>query len=444
MIKGTNVQLHEGAICKIVADSPSADGALCCIRGFDTAKGKWHVNVEGGKASGKKELLVPEHSLRLCYALAPSSLTKLERYHKTAFDDSQGSCGRGLVAAQDIRQGMPIFEEPPLVVAFDSSTSSREHHAERWRAYTALSLRARQDSSTGLWASALRAFEELGIADEIPEHVQDAAAVLAAQDWEEAPSAFPSDAHKQSHVTKVTHTLMRFLSNQFGLSNGAPAGSAFSASAIYAFTSRINHSCSPSIMIGTKEAFCKRFKIAYKVETDAGVKIATALRDIKKGERLTFSYSNEILQGGPTMSLRERRAILERLSFTCGCERCVAEEAAEVRAAAATTLPAHELVEPRATKNERASKDPAAGRAAGCTADVRATSAPPVRSGEHSRMPASPQAHVDSHAGHASGSSSGFDGTGRVAVGVALVAIAAAVAVAVGVAMVQRQQRTRV
>ena len=29
-----------------------------------------------------------------------------------------------------------------------------------------------------------------------------------------------SDAHKQSHVTKVTHTLMRFLSNQFRLSNG--------------------------------------------------------------------------------------------------------------------------------------------------------------------------------------------------------------------------------
>ena len=59
------------------------------------------------------------------------------------------------------------------------------------------------------------------------------------------------------------------------------------------------------------------------------------MRDLKAGERLTFSYNNAILEdflspAGPQMGVLQRRELLQNLSFTCGCERCVDETAAEM------------------------------------------------------------------------------------------------------------------
>ena len=92
---------------------------------------------------------------------------------------------------------------------------------------------------------------------------------------------------------------MRFQSNQFTFSNGAAAGDAsFSASAVYAFTSRVNHCCMPSMGMVSKEAYCQEHRIATTVEEAGGVMLAYAKRDLEAGERLTFNCAPVVTRTG--------------------------------------------------------------------------------------------------------------------------------------------------
>ena len=60
----------------------------------------------------------------------------------------------------------------------------------------------------------------------------------------------------------------------------------------------------------------------------SAAQMALALRDIKKGERIAFSYIPAC--AGEGMSLGERRERLQaELNFTCGCDRCVEESMQE-------------------------------------------------------------------------------------------------------------------
>jgi hypothetical protein len=100
-----------------------------------------------------------------------------------------------------------------------------------------------------------------------------------------------------------------------------------------------------------KDAFNAAHKLPYDVESEGGMIIFTALRPIKQGEPLTFSYSAEVLrdvleqeqtQEGSVrapMALAERRALLEaKLGFKCYCARCVGEEREAVRAEVAARV----------------------------------------------------------------------------------------------------------
>ena len=340
MLSGRAVALHKGSFCYLSTDGETYEDALCVIRSYEPVKQLWLVQHAG------EEVLVPETSLRFCFSLLPNALKKFETYHKLAYEDAQGACGRGLLAGQDIQKGMPIFEERPLLVAFKSAASPVEHHEQRWRAYEMLVARANQEAkitTDRAWANALAAFDDLGISDHVPPHLEGSVAQIASADFRKAPHQFASAQAQAAHTRLITDTLMRFHCNQFGISNGATERDpAFAASAVYACTSRINHSCSPNVSMVTKETFCKQHRIACSVDRDGGVKMAVATRDIKQGERLTFSYQNEVTS--PSMGVRERRALLlERLSFMCGCERCVAEATAAAEAekeeSAAATKP---------------------------------------------------------------------------------------------------------
>ena len=321
MLSGRAVALHKGSFCYLSTDGETYEDALCVIRSYDPVK-QLLVQHAG------EEVLVPETSLRFCFSLLPNALKKFETYHKLAYEDAQGACGRGLLAGQDIQKGMPIFEERPLLVAFKSAASPVEHHEQRWRAYEMLVARANQEATITTdrtWANALAAFDDLGISDHLPPHLEGSVAQIASADFRKAPHQFASAEAQAAHTRLITDTLMRFHCNQFGISNGAAERDpAFAASAVYACTARINHSCSPNVSMVTKEAFCKQHRIACSVDRDGGVKMAVATRDIKQGERLTFSYQNEVTS--PSMGVRERRALLlERLSF------CVDASAASLR-----------------------------------------------------------------------------------------------------------------
>jgi hypothetical protein len=237
MIQGLNVRLHKNSICSLRTEESEAldESGSCTISGYNAERQVWLVRRDGGK----KELAVSESQLSLRFSLLPASACKLGCYHKIAQADQQGACGRGLVAAQDIpRAGLPVFQEPPLMVVRESTlrsessalVNSLEHHLERWCAYRALLDRARRDSKEGVWARALRAFEDLCVTDRVPEHLREAAHCIAAKE-------------EEATVERVQQVLMRFQSNQFTFRNGCgPDDESFSASAVYAFTSRVNHS----------------------------------------------------------------------------------------------------------------------------------------------------------------------------------------------------------
>lgn len=254
MIQGEAVRLHKNTICSLrPEESASFDGSKACtVSAFNSAKQMWLVRSEGRK----KETAVAESRLRLKFSLLPTS-AKLGCYHKVVQAD-QGACGRGLVAGQDIpKAGLPIFQEAPLLVVREitlrsdgaAPVNSFEHHLERWCAYSALIDRASRDGKEGVWVRARRAFEDLCVADHVPDHLREAAELIASKE--------------EVATERVQQALMRFQSNQFTFRNGSePNDESFSASAVYAFTSLVNHSCvirdTPLVVLRCRESSMTR------------------------------------------------------------------------------------------------------------------------------------------------------------------------------------------
>ena len=220
MIQGTNICLHKNTFCEYDG-ADSNNGAISefsfgTVVAFDAKQHLWVLQP----SDGGKRVYVPESAVKLRFSLLPNSISKLGFYHRIA-QSEQGACGRGLVAAQDIKAGMPIFQEHPLLVVRESTRLddtrlefALEHHSLRWHAYKTLVAQARREASKqpGAWSKALNAFKELGIAEHTPEHVTDAAAKIAASEGADA------------DVQQVRDTLMRYFSNQFGFRNGAVSG----------------------------------------------------------------------------------------------------------------------------------------------------------------------------------------------------------------------------
>ena len=349
MLQGKRAQLHRGSCCYVKAPGKGFDNEIATVLEFNDEKEKWHVRLMAAQWK-KKELLLPESALKLGFSLLPSSVSKFETYVRLDYEGSQGTCGRGLVAAMQIKAGWPVFEEAPFIVCRKDATSMEAHHAERWMAFRTLEANAKASEN---YAQALAAFWELGFCEEVPAHVSDGAAAIVKKS--EAAMATPLDAAQREKERKyVTEVLMRFHANQFGFFNASQGTDTpeqwrqfraryeaalcdavgsnmsfvadFLASALYANTSRVNHCCDPSIATTTKKQFCLTHKIKFNFESDAGVKMAYAKRDIAPGERLTINYGPDELVA---WSLEERRKVLhERFAFVCGCERCVAEEEA--------------------------------------------------------------------------------------------------------------------
>ena len=112
----------------------------------------------------------------------------------------------------------PVFEEPPLFVAYKSVHSLEEHHTERWKAYCALRQLAEAEGTNssaggqdGSARAALAVFEALGTAPTVPEHV--AAGVRHLVEEHKASGA-PSQEDLAAFEARVTGVLMRFHGNE--------------------------------------------------------------------------------------------------------------------------------------------------------------------------------------------------------------------------------------
>ena len=322
MWHGQFVRLHPGTVCHLSAPNREYDAEPIKITKFNGAKMKWQIELQSERFKGK-ELLVPESSLRLSFCVLPESMTQCNRVAKFV-DDMQGSCGRGLIAGETIMPGSTLFEEPPLVL---TPVNVQRVHEDRWRAYVTMMYGQHQSPAI---AAALQAFDDLGIADKVPTSLEVAAATILNQALKSAGQKAMDSEDRAQHEKKVVDSLMRFQSNQFKYDNAFSKAEGFkddvavkySAAAVFRFTSRLNHSCSPSAFVETK----KSAHTPGKLVAGDGVLVCKALTSMSKGDRITLNYGPQDLPG---WDLKKRRAYLsDKCGFVCGCEKCVQDETA--------------------------------------------------------------------------------------------------------------------
>ena len=252
MIHGERTRLHPGTVCILSAPGRPFDGDMCVVEKYDSARSKWQVRLRAPEHNSK-QLLVPEAVMRLAFCILPSSITLLKRHAALRDDAMQGSCGRGFIlgGTDIIEKGTVLYEEPPL---FITPTGTPNQHNDRWRAYLTMSMSATQ-GQIGM-PEALKAFDDLGIADRVQDSVAAAASNIV-NDAIRSAGASMSVGERELQVQRVRDALMRFQSNQFRFENSAvPDQSAnFSASAIFILTSRLNHACQPNTFVDTKKVW---------------------------------------------------------------------------------------------------------------------------------------------------------------------------------------------
>lgn len=250
MIHGERTRLHSGTVCILSAPGRPFDGDMCVVEKYDSARSKWQVRLRAPEHNSK-QLLVPEAVMRLAFCILPSSITLLKRHAALRDDAMQGSCGRGFIlgGTDIIEKGTVLYEEPPL---FITPTGTPNQHNDRWRAYLTMSMSA-SEGQIGM-PEALKAFDDLGIADRVQDSVTAAAANIV-NDAIRSAGASMSVGEREVQVQRVRDALMRFQSNQFRFENSAvPDQSAnFSASAVFILTSRLNHACQPNTFVDTKK-----------------------------------------------------------------------------------------------------------------------------------------------------------------------------------------------
>lgn len=345
MIQGKRAAIHQGTVVYVSGVQPNIP-VRATVEAYEPNSNQWRVILQGGQFSGTARL-VAEDSLKVSFALLPLSPGQIQKYVRFADDGAQGTCGRGLVVEEFVRADTPIFAEPPLIVVGGLIQPPRTHHSERFLAYNALQKYAAQELQQAQagrggsfeYMNVLAAFNELSVAGHVPKHVREGRDHIVSK-------LFGGEASKSDEVKSV---LMKFHSNQFILDNlSEPTDAAFSSSGIYQTISRVNHSCDPTINIMPARVYAEQHKIEFgsTVEECGGVLMAHATRNLQKGERLTYCCGPVELQSWGLAKRREY--LLAQNGFICGCERCVAEEAAEKAAAAGGMEEVPELPAPAA------------------------------------------------------------------------------------------------
>ena len=134
----------------------------------------------------------------------------------------------------------------------------------------------------------------------------------------------PNTAERETE--RIHNVLMKFQRNQFAFYDGSSGPAEVNASAVYLFTSKPNHSCSPNVVMKPKIdlAAAKPTNSGAPLPAGAGRVVATTLVDVSPGTGLTFNYGPAQLVEWP---LEQRRAyLLAKHGFKCMCPRCEREE----------------------------------------------------------------------------------------------------------------------
>ena len=288
MLRGlTESQIHAGTWCRVSGEGH--DGELCVVLGFEADASLWRVGLGDNlfePEASLNVLLVPELALTLEFCLLPQALDKAVAHPMVATETAQGTCGRGLIVTGAVKRGCPLFEEPPFMIVHKVPSSIVQHHGPRWRAYSALRERGSSGPKDGLWATALKQFEDLDYDREEIKHVRDGAAAIMLDEKDE--DVRTSAEARTAGIDRVQETLMRFHCNQFNFENGSAdtGNAALSADALYALA-RANHLCEPTI------AFANQFRLAKKrgkpLAMDEG-KVCVCEARLAAGERLCHSY----------------------------------------------------------------------------------------------------------------------------------------------------------
>lgn len=314
--------------------------------------------------------------------------------------------GRGVETLQSVPRGGVLFDESPYLI---TPTGSPDMYAQRWRAYLTMKFAASRGSAS--MAAALASFDQLAIAMRATASVEAAAARL----YDEAVGPDGGGPEREGEVRRVLDALMRFQSNQFKFGRDDGSGrapgeaDAFSASAVYAFVSFINHSCDPNAYLDLRWSDLRPGSYA---ATDGRVSVL-ALRDLAPGELVHICYGPKALvQEWPLQ--RRREYILERHGFVCRCPRCEEEERQQRASAVAAALiaPGAEIarsaLRPVADPIADADPDPDPGPTGEATGEARAGKGPSGAQGNQRRR----RRRKENGTGGSATGSSGTGGSG--------------------------------
>ena len=326
-IKGVHVRMHIGTVCRFGGyDWCCFNAPRCKVLGFDNEESKWRVQLE----NVNMELLVPEWSLRLGYCLLPSSLNAHTAHVQWAVEenpfprrphdttkkgtvsrDEQFAGGCGLIAQQAVKKDALLFEDRPFAV-IPSPTAGLERWHESWLAYEAMAAMADTEP--------LIAFSSLDFGSSnspfVRHGIQHTCSKLG--------GAASKDVRSQ-----MKGALGRFQTNAFSfphnlMDSDKDAQAAMSASAIYAFMSRINHSCDANCAVDSKEHYCSERGLPFDAEKDSDTIVCFARRDISADEEIAICYYE--VEFPSSTGVKERRAFLrEWAGFDCACKRCCEE-----------------------------------------------------------------------------------------------------------------------
>jgi hypothetical protein len=230
-----------------------------------------------------------------------------------------GEGGRALVAARAAARGDVLYEEQPSFIT--PTGKGTDVHPSRWRGYLMLRFKGAE------YLALQQSFDELTIGDETDSGKRLRMRLHAAQIYDSATEDGAS-AHAPEEVEMILGVLQRFVSNQFRFTPVAEEGRCAAVapvhSAVFMFTSNMNHCCEPSVYIEPRACWAPHAP-GTCVEGD-GRAIARANRDIAPGDALTINYGSKDLPQWPLQ--QRRRYLLEHNGFWCACAKCLAEEKA--------------------------------------------------------------------------------------------------------------------
>eukprot|EP00927_Polykrikos_kofoidii_P022340 TRINITY_DN20887_c0_g1_i1.p1 TRINITY_DN20887_c0_g1~~TRINITY_DN20887_c0_g1_i1.p1 ORF type:complete len:343 (+),score=71.69 TRINITY_DN20887_c0_g1_i1:71-1030(+) len=279
------------------------------VKKFFAEKQRWAVELYEPKFQGK-QILMKEDNLRFDFfaVQTPSTLPHCLRCKGTSGKDE------GLFTTSAIEAGELVMTEEPIMIVANADDVGFE---SRWNLYFGI------ENEKGPNAPVLKAFAELSNGGLVESLMVDAKTmlnrVLSVSMNEQQMKQFEASAQGKAFRAEEERRIAQVLavwqanSHAYPLKGAGSARVGAAVSALFRFTSKMNHSCEPNVMA--------------TVDPREGIVSVRTLQSVSPGDELVCSYLGD-KEEFMSLPLEERREkVKDARGFHCLCTRCVREEA---------------------------------------------------------------------------------------------------------------------